>query len=44
MLDVGDQIPDVQVWMAPREPVKLRELARNEPLLLVYFLFAWSST
>jgi hypothetical protein len=44
MLDVGDQIPDVQVWMAPREPVKLRELARSEPLLLVYFLFAWSST
>jgi peroxiredoxin len=44
MLSVGDQVPDVQVWMDPREQVNLRELAREKPLLLVYYLFDWSST
>jgi peroxiredoxin len=44
VLDVGEQIPDVDVWMGPREPVNLRELAREKPLLLVFYLFDWSST
>jgi len=30
--------------MGPREPVALRELAREKPLLLVFYLFDWSST
>jgi len=30
--------------MAPREPVSLRELAAEKPLLLVFYLFDWSST
>jgi glutaredoxin-dependent peroxiredoxin len=30
--------------MGPREPVNLRELAREKPLLLVFYLFDWSST
>ncbi len=44
MLDVGEQIPDVEVWMGPREPVNLRELAREKPLLLVFYLFDWSKS
>jgi peroxiredoxin len=44
VLDVGEQIPDVEVWMGPREPVNLRALAREKPLLLVFYLFDWSAT
>jgi hypothetical protein len=44
MLAVGEQIPDVQVWMGPREPINLRDLAREKPLLLLYYLFDWSGT
>ena len=44
MLAVGEQIPDVRVWLAPREPVQLRELAAEMPLLLLFYLFDWSST
>jgi len=44
VLNVGEQIPDMQVWIRPREPVNLRELAREKPLLLVFYLFDWSST
>jgi peroxiredoxin len=44
VLQVGDRIPEVQVWMAPREPVSLRHLAAEKPLLLLFYLFDWSST
>jgi hypothetical protein len=44
MLAVGEQILDVRVWMGPREPVSLRELAAERPLLLLFYLFDWSST
>jgi hypothetical protein len=44
MLAMGEQIPDVQVWMGPREPINLRDLAREKPLLLLYYLFDWSGT
>ena len=44
MLNVGDQIPDVRVWMGPQEPVSLRELAAEKPFLLVFYLFDWSAT
>ena len=44
MLQVGEQIPDVRVWMAPREEVSLRALARERPLLLLFYLFDWSAT
>ena len=44
MLSVGERIPDVQVWMAPQEPVSLRELAAEKQLLLLFYLFDWSST
>jgi hypothetical protein len=44
MLAVGDQIPDVQVWMAPREPVICSNLVAGRSALFFFFLFAWSST
>ena len=44
MLQVGDPIPDVLVWTAPNERVSLRELAAERPLLLLFYLFDWSST
>lgn len=44
MLQPGDQIPDATVWIAPREPVSLRSLAAEGPVLLVFYLFDWSST
>jgi peroxiredoxin len=44
VLQAGEQIPDVHVWMAPQESVSLRELAAEKPLLLLFYLFDWSAT
>ena len=44
MLNVGDRIPDVQVRIGPREPASIRGLAAEKPLLLLFYLFDWSST
>jgi peroxiredoxin len=44
VLAVGDQIPDVRLWTSPQEQVSLRELAAERPLLLLFYLFDWSST
>ena len=44
MLAVGDRIPDATVWAAPRETVRLHELVEEGPILLVFYLFDWSST
>jgi peroxiredoxin len=44
VLTVGEQFPDAKVWMGPREPVSLRELAAEKPLLLLFYLFDWSAT
>ena len=44
MLSPGDRLPDATAWVAPREPVSLRDLAAEGPMLLVFYLFDWSST
>jgi hypothetical protein len=44
MLQVGEQFADARVWLGPREPVSLRELAADKPLLLLFYLFDWSAT
>jgi peroxiredoxin len=44
VLAIGEQFPDARMWMGPREPVSLRELAAEKPLLLLFYLFDWSST
>ena len=42
--EIGDPIPDVQVWRSTSETVGLRELASESPYLLLSYLFDWSST
>jgi peroxiredoxin len=44
MLAAGDRIPDVQVWTTPNERASLREIAAEGPMLLLFYLFDWSST
>jgi peroxiredoxin len=44
VLAVGDRIPDATVWLAPQEPVSLREIVEHGPTLLLFYLFDWSST
>jgi hypothetical protein len=44
VLGIGDRVPDVQVWLGPREPASIRGLAAEKPLLLFFYLFDWSST
>ena len=44
MIDVGDAVPDVQVWRSTSETVGLGELAVESPYLLLSYLFDWSST
>jgi peroxiredoxin len=44
VLGIGEKVPDVRVWTTPRDSVSLRELAAEGPLLLLFYLFDWSST
>lgn len=44
MLAVGDRIPDAKLWLAPREPISLRELVEEGPVLVLFYLFDWSGT
>jgi hypothetical protein len=44
MLAVDDRIPDARVWTTPRESAKLQEIVAGGPILLLFYLFDWSST
>jgi hypothetical protein len=44
VLGVGDRIPEATVFAGPREPVTLASLVEDGPVLLVFYLFDWSST
>ena len=44
MLAVGDKIPDVTVWFAPRETISLRDTVEDRPALFLFYLFDCSST
>jgi peroxiredoxin len=44
VLAVGDRIPDVRVWLAPREGVSLHDLVSEGPILVLFYLFDWSGT
>jgi hypothetical protein len=44
VLGAGNRIPDATVWLAPRESARLAELVEEGPVLLVFYLFDWSST
>jgi len=44
MLAVGDTIPEVDVWLGPRERMALGEIVEPSPALFFFYLFDWSST
>jgi hypothetical protein len=44
VLAVGDRLPEVSVWTAPREQRGLSELVADGPVLFLFYLFDWSST
>jgi hypothetical protein len=44
VLAVGDGIPEAQVWLAPREPILLRDLVEEGPVVILFYLFDWSGT
>jgi hypothetical protein len=44
MLAVGDRVPSALVWTTPREKATVTAIAADGPILLVFYLFDWSST
>jgi len=44
VLAPGDPIPDARVWQSTQENVSLRDMAAERPVLLLFYLFDWSST
>ena len=44
VLDVGERIPDATVWTGPNRRASLRELVSEGRVLLLFYLFDWSST
>jgi hypothetical protein len=44
VLQAGERVPDVRVFLGPNEPVTMAELLEDGPKLLVFYLFDWSST
>jgi peroxiredoxin len=44
MLAAGDRIPDARVWTTPQESASFDEIVGDGPILLLFYLFDWSST
>jgi hypothetical protein len=45
MLEPGSNVPDVQVWTAPREEARaLREVLGEGLALLCFYVYDWSPT
>jgi len=44
VLAVGDRIPQATVWLGPRERLTVEEIVADGPVLLLFYLFDWSST
>ncbi|MGZ8716354.1 MAG: hypothetical protein ACXWYO_04510 [Gaiellaceae bacterium] len=44
MLTVGDRIPEARVWTTPQESATVAQLVAEGPILLLFYLFDWSST
>ena len=38
------ELPDANVFLESRDPVTLRDLVAEGPILLLFYLFDWSST
>jgi hypothetical protein len=45
VLEVGQKAPlEAVVWTTPRERASIGDLIHGRPLLLLFYLFDWSST
>jgi hypothetical protein len=44
MLGVDQQIPDAVVFNESREPITMRKLVADGPVLCAFYIFDWSST
>jgi hypothetical protein len=45
MLAAGDKAPlDAVVWTTPRETATIGNLIHDRPILLLFYLFDWSTT
>jgi hypothetical protein len=45
MLAIGDRAPlEAVVWTTPRERASIGDLLHEKPLLLLFYLFDWSTT
>ena len=45
VLGPGDRIPaDAVVWTTPQENATIAEIVADGPILLLFYLFDWSST
>ncbi len=44
MLEVGARIPEARVWTTPQESATFTQLVSDGPILLLFYLFDWSST
>jgi hypothetical protein len=44
MLDVGARVPAATIFPSPQESRTIQEVVADGPILLVFYLFAWSST
>jgi hypothetical protein len=45
MLETGGKAPlEAVVWTTPRERARIGDLIHDRPLLLLFYLFDWSST
>jgi hypothetical protein len=45
VLEVGEKAPlEAVVWTTPRERARICDLLHDRPLLLLFYLFDWSST
>lgn len=42
MLEIGTDAPDATLFVKPREPVQLKQLQGGEPLVVLFFPFAFS--
>jgi hypothetical protein len=45
MLAIGQNAPlDAVVWTTPREKASIGDLLHDRPVLLLFYLFDWSTT
>ena len=44
MIEIGSRIPEALVWTTPHESATVDEIVADGPILLLFYLFDWSST